>query len=70
MLLMPPEVVRTAVRQVGGEIDSPESVLAIARRLRTSFTATLEHLSNWNCIQEVVRDRIRLAVEPGIVAGA
>jgi len=64
MLLMPPQLLRRAVKDLGGRIDSPDIILTISQRLRTGFTATLEHLTNLNFIPELLRDQIRLDAEP------
>ena len=59
MLLMPPQLVSRAVQALAIPLESPEGNTAIARRLRTSFTATLGHLYNLGFIDETVRERIR-----------
>lgn len=59
MLLMPPELIARVVQSSTLSLESPEGIAAVARRLRTSFTATLEHLCNLGFIDETVRDRIR-----------
>lgn len=59
MLLMPPQLIARAVQSLAMPLESPEGNTAVARRLRTSFTATLEHLYNLGFIDETARERIR-----------
>lgn len=60
MLLMPDNLVDQAVGDLGRPIDTEESVRTVADRLRTSFSATLEHLYNRKYIDEQTRDLLRL----------
>jgi len=59
MLLMPPDLLERAVQSLDSPLASLKGVSTVARQLRTSFTATLEHLYNLNFIDESVRDRVR-----------
>ena len=63
MLLMPPQLISRAVQSLPIPLASPEGNTAVARRLRTSFTATLEHLYNLGFIDETAREHIRVAAD-------
>jgi len=59
MLLMPPDLIAKVVQSLDIPLASLDGISAVAHRLRTSLTATLEHLYNLGFIDESVRDRIR-----------
>ena len=59
MLLMPPDLLAKVVQSLDIPFASLDGISAVAHRLRTSLTATLEHLYNLGFIDETVRDRIR-----------
>jgi len=59
MLLMPPDLLAKVVQSLDIPLASLDGIYAVAHRLRTSLTATLEHLYNLGFIDESVRDRIR-----------
>jgi Zn-dependent peptidase ImmA (M78 family) len=63
MFLMPPDLVRKAVAQSTEPVDSWSGVLAIAHRLKTSPSATFEHLTNMGLIDESTHDRMHLELE-------
>lgn len=46
MFLMPNELLGSVVRALPTPLDSPSAIWEVANRLRTSFTATVEHLCN------------------------
>ena len=59
MFLMPRDVVRRAIASLQTEVDSVDGIHEIAKILRTSFTSTLEHLTNQGFLSEADRDRLR-----------
>lgn len=59
MLLMPKPLIEQAVKALAVPLASSDGVWEIAKRLQTSFSATLEHLTNLRFISEVSRDAIR-----------
>ena len=59
MLLMPPGLLAKVVQSLDIPLASLDGISAVAHRLRTSLTATLEHLYKLGFIDESVRDRIR-----------
>jgi len=59
MFLMPPDLVRESIDRTDADPKRSEGVTALARRMRTSFTATLAHLCNTGFIDESTRDRMR-----------
>jgi Zn-dependent peptidase ImmA (M78 family) len=59
MFLMPISAVRRAVSDVGRIGEDWESVRAVAERLRTSASTTLEHLHNLGFIDDLDYDRLR-----------
>ncbi len=63
MLLMPDHLVETIVRGRPSPLDSVAGIGEIAKRLRTSFSSTLEHLCNRRFVDETIRDRLRTALE-------
>ncbi len=64
MLLMPDQLVETIVRGLTMTLDSPVAIWEIAKRLRTSFSSTLEHLCNRRFIDGTIRDQLRVASAP------
>ena len=64
MLLMPTILVRNAVQQLNTPLNSPAAVIEVATRLRMSFSATLEHLTNLGFISTPIRDQIREQADP------
>jgi Zn-dependent peptidase ImmA (M78 family) len=60
MFLMPRGLLSKAC---GADIASEDAVARVARRLKTSFTATLEHLTNLGFLSEADRDKIRLGAD-------
>ena len=62
MLLMPTEVVRSAVAELTEPLTSRQAVARVADQLNTSFDATLWHLRNLGFIDDYARQRI--AVRP------
>lgn len=62
MLLMPPALVQAAVAGSTAPLDTKEGVAQVAKRLNTSFTATLWHLTNLGVLDEAVQQRIRFEV--------
>lgn len=69
MLLMPPQLISQAVQSLAIPLASPEGNTAVARRLRMSFTATLEHLYNLGFIDEAARERIRAETDHRTMEG-
>lgn len=63
MLLMSPQLIWRAVQSLTIPLASPEGTMVVARRLRTSFTATLEHLYNLRFIDETARENIRVEAD-------
>lgn len=63
MLLMPSELVAQAVKALAQSLTREEEVGAVAARLRTSFTATLDHLCNLGYVDDCTRDAIRERIE-------
>ncbi|HQU44472.1 MAG TPA: ImmA/IrrE family metallo-endopeptidase [Pirellulales bacterium] len=59
MLLMPKPLLDKALRALTVPISTSDGVWEVANRLATSFSATLEHLTNLRFISEVTRDAIR-----------
>ncbi len=64
MLLMPPELIRKALRRLSAPETEREGILQLAGILGTSFTSTLEHLCNLGFIDETDRERLRAETEP------
>jgi BMFP domain-containing protein YqiC len=62
MLLMPTDLVRRIVDQLTIPTASAAGVREVARRLRTSFKATLEHMKNLDFLSEEEHDRVQLEV--------
>ena len=58
MLLMPTEVVRSAIAELSDPLSSRQAVAKVASRLNTGFHATLWHLENLGFIDEYTRQRI------------
>ena len=58
-LLMPPALVRRLESEMTVPIGSRDAVLQLSNRLRTSFTATLEHMANVGLITDSEREHIR-----------
>lgn len=58
MLLMPDEFVRRAASALSEPLPTLGGIRAVARRLGTSVSATLEHLHNQGFIDEVEYDRV------------
>lgn len=58
-LLMPPELVRTAIEQTKVEISSAAGIVSVARFIKTSPSATLEHLGNLGFLDESVVEQLR-----------
>jgi Zn-dependent peptidase ImmA (M78 family) len=63
MLLMPPQLISRAVQALTIPLASLEGNTAVARRLHTSFTTTLEHLYNLGFINETAREHIRVEAD-------
>jgi hypothetical protein len=63
MLLMPPDLLAKVVQSLDIPLASLDGVCAVAWRLRTSFTATLEHLYNLGYLDEGGRDRVRIEAD-------
>lgn len=63
MLLMPTELVLRAVGSLTVRIATLAAVRHVATALRTSPTATIEHLGNLGLLDEADRERIRLEAE-------
>ena len=59
MLLMPQDLVGRAVRSSAAPLESVVGVQRVAGTLRTSFTATLQHVTNLGLLDEWTRDQIR-----------
>jgi len=59
MLLMPTDLIASFVRMLPYRVDSAAAVWKVANAFETSFTATLEHLSNLGEIDESTRDALR-----------
>jgi uncharacterized protein (DUF433 family) len=57
---MPPELISRLVHRLAVSLASIEGVWAVAGALRTSFTATLEHLHNLNFLTDEDCERIQL----------
>ncbi len=62
MFLMPTELVGEAIRALTVPLGSPQGVWQVAKRLQTSFTSTVDHLSNLGYLDESTRDSICAAV--------
>lgn len=60
MFLMPPELIRRALRR---DVRSLKDVSELSNAMRTSLTATLEHLGNLGFIQSSTRDQLRHDLE-------
>lgn len=63
MLLMPTDLIGTFVRQLSRRLDSAAAVWEVANAFQTSFTATLEHLTNLGEIDEATREALRAEIE-------
>ena len=63
MLLMPTELVLRVVGSLTVRLASLAAVREVAAALRTSPTATMEHLGNLGLLDEADRERIRLEAE-------
>jgi Zn-dependent peptidase ImmA (M78 family) len=63
MLLMPKQLVARVVRSLTVRLDTLAAVRQVATALRTSPTATIEHLGNLGLLDEADRERIRLEAE-------
>lgn len=63
MFLMPPLLVRRAMDTLATPVEGWEHIVALCRTLRTSPTATLEHLCNLGFVNEAVRNRIRAEMD-------
>lgn len=61
MLLMPDQLIETTVRGLTQPLDSAAAIGEVAKRLRTSFSSTLEHLCNRRFIDETIRDQLRVS---------
>ena len=61
MLLMPTDVVQTAIAELRAPLNTTEAIGEIAGRLDTGFHATLWHLANLGFIDEFTRQRIAAA---------
>lgn len=61
MLLMPPDLLATAISTTSRELDSPKAIESVASRLGVGAVALLEHAHNVGLIDEVARDDLRLA---------
>ena len=63
MFLMPTELVGEAIRgTLTVPLGSPQGVWQVAKRLQTSFTSTVDHLSNLGYLDESTGDSICAAV--------
>jgi hypothetical protein len=56
---MPYDLVARTIESQEDSIDSVEGLVSLASRLRTSASATLEHIFNLGFIDEVARDGLR-----------
>ena len=63
MLLMPVELIEAVVRGMDVPLDSAPAIWQVANALRTSFSATLEHLCNLGFVDELTRESLRAAME-------
>jgi Zn-dependent peptidase ImmA (M78 family) len=63
MLLMPPALVLRVVRSLTVPLDTLVAVRQVASALRTSPTATVDHLLNLGLLGEADRERIRFEAE-------
>lgn len=63
MLLMPVELIETVVRGMAVPLDSAPAIWQVANALKTSFSATLEHLCNLGFVDELTRESLRAAME-------
>lgn len=59
MLLMPPDLIWRTIRACSEDVASADGVRAVARQLRTSPTATLEHLTNLAFVDQAANEVIR-----------
>ncbi len=59
MLLMPTDLVSQLVSQLSEPVGSESAIWNVANRMRTSFTATLDHLRNLQFIDEETRESLR-----------
>jgi Zn-dependent peptidase ImmA (M78 family) len=57
--LMPYDLVARTIESLEDDINSVEGLVSLANRLRTSASATLEHIFNLGFIDEVARDGLR-----------
>lgn len=55
MLLMPPQLVSRAIATIADPLESAAGVKQVARRLETSYSATLNHLSNLGYLDSTAR---------------
>ena len=69
MLLMPVDLVRAAVGDLGEPLDSAAGIANVAKSLQASFSAVLWHLSNLAFIDESTKERLeREAKNEALVA--
>jgi len=66
MFLMPTDLVSSAIRRSSAPVDSVDGVLAVSNELKTSFTATVEHLYNTGYLDETTRDQVKAEAETRI----
>ena len=64
MLLMPAELVKSAVGGLNGPVVSASDVTVVSTRLQTGFAATLWHLHNLGIIDDFDRQRIQAECRP------
>ncbi len=70
MLLMPEPLVAEAMKCLGQSVTGADEVWAVADRMHTSFTATLDHLCNLGYLDDATRDAMREEIETRATAKA
>jgi len=63
MFLMPPDLIKKAINELGISIDDIPAVVRVANKLRTGFAATLHHLANLGFINSAARNRMEVELE-------
>jgi Zn-dependent peptidase ImmA (M78 family) len=67
MLLMPRDLVKEALARLTTRLDTRDGVAQISQSLRTSFEATLRHLTNLGFLDEYTQQRIRFETVEALV---
>ena len=67
MFLMPRVLVKEALASLTTRLDTRDGVAQISQRLRTSFEATLRHLTNLGFLDEYTQQRIRFETVEAVV---